>query len=48
VEDGGSGETGLIERGGYWVYYPSVWFGPSLAPTHDVRDMLNQTGWKRV
>jgi len=48
VEDGGSGETGLIERGGHWVYYPSVWFGPSLAPTHDVRDMLNQTGWKRV
>ena len=48
VEDGESGETWLIERGGHWVYYPSVWFGPSLAPTHDVRDMLNQTGWKRV
>jgi len=48
MEDGGSRETGLIERGGYWVYYPSVWFGPNLSPISDVRDMLNQTGWKRV
>jgi hypothetical protein len=48
VEDGGFGETGLIDRGGHWVYYPSVWFGPTLAPTHDVRDMLNQPGWKRI
>jgi hypothetical protein len=48
MEDGGSGETGLIDRRGYWVYYPSVWFGPTLSPSHDVRDMLNQTGWKRV
>ena len=48
VEDGRSGETGLIERGGHWVYYPSVWFGPSLAPISDVRDMLNQNGWKRI
>ena len=48
MEDGGSRETGLIERGGHWVYYPSVWFGPNLTPISDVRDMLNQTGWKRV
>ena len=48
MEDGGSGETGLIDRGGHWVYYPSVWFGPNLTPISDVRDMLNQTGWKRV
>jgi hypothetical protein len=44
----GSGFIGHIERGGHWVYYPSVWFGPTLAPISDVRDMLNQTGWKRV
>ena len=37
-----------IDRGGHWVYYPSVWFGPTLAPSHDVRDMLNQSGWKRI
>jgi len=45
MEDGGSG---LIDRGGHWVYYPSIWFGPTLASSHDVRDMLNQPGWKRV
>jgi len=45
MERGGSR---LIDRGGHWVYYPSVWFGPTLAPTHDVSDMLNQIGWKRV
>jgi hypothetical protein len=43
---GGSG--GEIERGEVWVYYPSIWFGPSLAPTHDTRYLLNQKGWKTV
>ena len=43
-----SGGSRLIDRGGHWVYYPSVWFGPTLAPSHDVRDMLNQSGWKRI
>jgi len=37
-----------IERGEHWVYYPSIWFGPSLAPTHDTRDLLNQKGWKSI
>jgi hypothetical protein len=43
----GSGED-CVERGEYWVYYPSIWFGPSLAPSHDTRDLLNQYGWKSV
>lgn len=42
------GSEGEIERGEHWVYYPSIWFGPSLAPTHDTRDLLNQKGWKSI
>lgn len=37
-----------VERGEKWVYYPSIWFGPHLAPTHDIKDLLNQIGWKSV
>jgi hypothetical protein len=37
-----------IERGKYWVYYPSAWFGPTLAPNHDTSYLLNQKGWKCV
>ena len=44
--EGGSG--GTVEREGSWVYYPSIWFGPSIAPTHDTRDLLNQKGWKMI
>ena len=43
------GEKGeKVVRGEKWVYYPSVWFGPALAPSHNIRDMLNQTGWKQI
>jgi hypothetical protein len=39
---------GEVERGEHWVYYPSIWFGYSLAPTHEIRYLLNQTGWKQI
>lgn len=41
-------DSGAVERGEHWVYYPSVWFGPSLSPSHDVSDLLNQKGWREV
>lgn len=47
-ETEGGEKGGGVVRGEKWVYYPSVWFGPALAPSHDVRDMLNQTGWKQI
>lgn len=40
-------EIGIVERGEYWVYYPSIWFGPSLVG-HDTKDLLNQPDWKMV
>jgi hypothetical protein len=43
----GRGES-FVELGGHWVYYPSIWFGPTLAPTHDTGDLLNQIGWKMI
>jgi hypothetical protein len=47
--DENSRETEIkIDRGQYWVYYPSIWFGPSLSHNHDTSYLLNQNGWKCI
>jgi hypothetical protein len=47
VRKGGM-ETSEIERGENWVYYPSIWFGPALVSINEVKDLLNQPGWKEI